>query len=378
MFFADSLRCNSDPSIGKLSLKLVERRGFLRYKARVVYFVYNTILWASEPIQMLVEAHLLGYKTGQLCGDIHYSLCNLMTAMLSGYVVGQHLDTFRKHILEFISKLQFHGMKICFNFPLLLLSQVSVLKEGLHMSSVSHVDNMPCEGEILADARAGLAVYAHGKLHHLARAYLFRKLEDATLNIDISGAIAESHHQLDPVFLFGYLFEGLTSFLLARQTSDSVESAKWIERGHAVMTKIRFWNEHSSWNWENKMLLLDAEHMFTIGEHDKAEPLYRCAIRSSREHKFVHEEAIASEHAGTFYYERGLHQTSYSCFVHSMKCFEKWGAYAVATRVGNVIKGYFGRNDNIDLLESSVDAQLEYLFASSPTQGSEKKRQHGM
>lgn len=126
------------------------------------------------------------------------------------------------------------------------------------------------------------------------------------------------------------------------------------------------------------MLLLDAEYMSTIGEYDKAEPLYRCAIRSSRGHKFVHEEAIASELAGTFYYERGLHQTSYSCFVHSMKCFEKWGAYAVATRVGNVIKGYFGSN-GIDTLESGVDAQLEYLLAPPPTtQGSEKKRQHGV
>lgn len=121
------------------------------------------------------------------------------------------------------------------------------------------------------------------------------------------------------------------------------------------------------------MLLLDAESEFTNGEFDRAGSLYDCAIQSAREHKFVHEEAIASELAGAFYHERGLHQKSFSCLVHSVKCYEMWGAFAVARRVQNDIRGYFG--DDIDQYEPGADNRLESLLAS--IKGSEKKRQHG-
>ena len=52
---------------------------------------------------------------------------------------------------------------------------------------------------------------------------------------------------------------------------------------------------------EQNVMLLEAESMFTNGDFDRAGPLYDSAIRSAREHKFIHEEAIASELAGTFY-----------------------------------------------------------------------------
>ncbi len=320
-----------------------------------------------------MEAHLLGHKAGQLSGDVHYSCTNMTVVIQTGYVAGQSFDIVQKNILNFISMLQMNCVQIFFKYPLLLLSQIMVLKGGLHMSGVAHVDNMPTEGEILAHASSGPTIFAQGKLNHLTRAFLFRKLDNASLYIDISGEFAESCHQLTPLYLFGYFIEGLTSFQLARQSNDNIESANWIERGQSVLAKMRCWSEHSQWNWENKMLLLKAESMYTKGEFKSAGPLYDDAIRSAREHKFVHEEAIASELAGIFYYEGGFRQKSYSYLAHSVKSYEEWGAHAVARRVETDMRGYFGTD--IDQLESIADASLENLFASR--QGSRKKRQEG-
>ena len=133
----------SPPPLGKLSFKLVERRGALLYKSRVTFFVYGTVFWASEPMQMLVEAHLHGHKAAQLSGDIHYGINNLLMVLVTDYVAGQSLDIVRENILDFISMLQRQGVKLFFRMALLLLSQIMVLKEGLHVSNVAHVDNLP-------------------------------------------------------------------------------------------------------------------------------------------------------------------------------------------------------------------------------------------
>jgi len=137
---------------------------------------------------------------------------------------------------------------------------------------------------------------------------------------------------------------------------------------------MQCWSEHSSWNWENKLLLLEAESVHAKGEFDRAGSFYDNAIRSAREHKFVHEEAIASELAGSFYFERGFRQKSHTCLVHSVECYEKWGAHAVARRVETVIREYFGTDVNQPVSSGGDDTSLEHVLSSS--QGYEKRRQH--
>ena len=161
LFFTFHLR------IGKLALKLVEKKGSIQYKSSVICFVYDRIIFISEPFQLIANAHLLGHRCGQQSGDFLYALTNQILAIKSDYAAGHNLDKVQKNTLEFLSVLQGHGLKIFRNFPLFLLSQIMVLKEGLHMAGVAHVDNMPQEGQILASANPGSNVSLYGKIHHL-------------------------------------------------------------------------------------------------------------------------------------------------------------------------------------------------------------------
>ncbi len=322
---------------------------------------------------MLVEAHLIGHKAGQLSGDVLYTFNNLLHAIYDDYFSGKSFDIVQKNSMDFLWKLQMQGLKIFFKLAVLLLSQIVVLREGLQMAGVAHVKNMPSEAQILSDSTSGPSISVYGKIHYLSRAFLYRLIPDSELNVDISGAVAESNHQLNPHYLMGYFFEGLASFQLARQAGCN-ESLAWIERGQSALAKMRCWSEHSLWNWENKMLLLEAESLSMNGDFDRAGSLYDNAIRSAREHKFIHEEAIASELAGTFFCERGFRQRSYSYLLHSVACYEKWGAHAVARRVETDIRGYFG--DDIDRLKSNKDSSLEYLSATITE--NERKRQIGL
>ena len=110
---------------------------------------------------------------------------------------------------------------------------------------------------------------------HLSRAFHFRCVNDASLQFDVSGAVAERHYQLNITnYLMGIFFEGLASFLLAQNSVGIEESNKWTKQGRSVMTRMQCWTEHSLWNWENKMLVLEAENFYAIGEFDQAASNY--------------------------------------------------------------------------------------------------------
>ena len=118
------------------------------------------------------------------------------------------------------------------------------------------------------------------------------------------------------------------------------------------------------------MLLLDAEKMYILGEFDRAESLYVSSIRSANENIFLHEEAIASELAGEFFYERGFRQKSSELLLHAQKCYERWGAFAVARRVETCIESKFG----LDYAQLGPIDDILQSFVSSEDGSSNKRR----
>jgi hypothetical protein len=167
-------------------------------------------------------------------------------------------------------------------------------------------------------------------------------------------------------------FEGLASFYLARQTRDIEEKVKLIEKGDNVLTKLKYWSEHSTWNWESKVVLLEAEKMYTVGNFDRASLFYERALRVSREHKFINDEAISSELAGTFFSEQLDDVKAEALLLHSVQSYKTWGALAVAKRVETYIANKYGL-DSVQRKPNSI--VLESVFTACNEDPSSKKRQ---
>ena len=70
--------------------------------------------------------------------------------------------------------------------------------------------------------------------------------------------------------------------------------------------RLRAWAAICPQNFEDRATLVDAEIARIEGQELNAERLYEAAIRSARENRFVHHEAIALELAARFYAGRGL------------------------------------------------------------------------
>jgi len=228
---------------------------------------------------------------------------------------------------------------------ILLYYQAVALRQGLHqIDAGARVDNIPTEAELFAKKDLNVNVRISSIIHKLVRAFLFRKLSSNALDeLNISETVIETKLVLRPKLCMGIFFEGLACFLYFRG-SDDIDKTKLIERGRSTLAKVRSLAEHSSWNWQNKVLLLEAMELHAMGNLDEAGPFYISSIQSAQEHKFIHEEAIASEMAGEYLFELGHQSEAYALYKHSIKCFNEWGANAVSSRVEADIQSKFGAN----------------------------------
>ena len=289
----------------------------------------------------------------QQTGDFLYSAANWHMSIMSGYFAGVSLDKIQTNMEDYITTCKSQNiLGSLMGGSILLFHRARVLKDGLCALDDKLSNNIPTEREAVQLFSNSLFLTNY-KIHQLVRAYLFRQFDDLqSLDIvDISDDVERNKQYLRGFLIFGIFFEGLASFLLARQTTRDSERSRWIEKGEYVLTKMKYWSEHSSWNWESKMVLLEAEKMYTIGSFDQASLLYDRAIRMAYEHKFVNDEAISSELAGVFFCEEGLHSIkaeglhsvkAEALLLHSVQCYKTWGALAVARLVETYIVSNFG------------------------------------
>ena len=92
------------------------------------------------------------------------------------------------------------------------------------------------------------------------------------------------------------------------------------------MYKLEARINQSTWNFENKWLLLKAEFQFCNGEFAEARDTYVNAIESAQRHKFLNEEAVAYECSGYFEVERGNKEEAIRLFRKSIECYTLWGS----------------------------------------------------
>lgn len=127
-----------------------------------------------------------------------------------------------------------------------------------------------------------------------------------------------------PVFNYVIIafYSGLTACHFGRLKQDP----NWQTKTTKHFKHIERALSHSKWNIENKQLLLLAEYHYTIDELDKAAKYYKESITSARNHKFLHEEALAAELAGHFHESQGDHTEADEMFKRAYDAYSEWGA----------------------------------------------------
>ena len=88
--------------------------------------------------------------------------------------------------------------------------------------------------------------------------------------------------------IFHYFYHGLTSFWLYR---DGQEESH-LEEGKKAIEKFEMWNKNSQCTFENKLLLLKAEHLSCSSDSSQTKATFEKSIKSARDNGFLHEQGL--------------------------------------------------------------------------------------
>lgn len=124
-------------------------------------------------------------------------------------------------------------------------------------------------------------------------------------------------------------FSGLVAFNALRGSSS--HKTNWMDIGLNAIENMEAWTKECAWNFQNKLQLLRAEYLYSIGDFDRAAVEYQLSITSARDHRFIHEEAFAYERAGLFHLKLGRKELSDSLLKQACECYQSWGAETKAS-----------------------------------------------
>eukprot|EP01082_Thalassiosira_pseudonana_P003885 g2396.t1 g2396 contig12:7857-10215(+) len=326
--------------LAKLSFRLVDNLNATACKANVNYVAQEFASWVCEPFQSIAESHLIGYAAGRQSGDALNSTLGYYFHMLNGYLSGTNLSIIRHSSGDFIRDLLRRKQQFLRNPTCLFHYQSVAFIDGLEADPTAVADgfddSLPSWEEFMLE-KGSPDHTMQCNIHQLMRLLLFRQLNEVDDIPVVLNLALEKQSSLRPILMIGIFYEGLVSFYMARRTMEK----KWRMKGEMALASMTHWSQYSQWNFLNKALLLEAEMRCFLGDFDQATKLYNDAVVASHNHRFTNEEAIASELAALFYFERKSYHEALGFFAHSVRCYEEWGASAVAKRVVSFVQSNF-------------------------------------
>eukprot|EP00985_Skeletonema_marinoi_P001074 scaffold434_cov190-Skeletonema_marinoi.AAC.5 len=300
----------------KLAVSLLDKVG-LRDSAGEVIALCTQVKTYVEPLQATLEYHHDGYAAAMASGDSSQALINTLLNCIGSFFAGSNLQRMRDRFAEAIK----------------LSAERKQLNYMLQAQQVQHsVSKLIGAGEELNYFSEGRNILASNssvvRSFHYQTAYvsfMFRSYDDMVENIEKYFAFQETTWAC---LFFAHavhaFYTGLISFWVARKSSDRQQ---WHERGEQSKLALKKWAESSRWTFEHKWYLLEAEESYYYNDFEVAELFYEKAISSAKEHKFVHEEALACELAGYFYVELRDTKKAMEHFLRAHKKYHEWGAF---------------------------------------------------
>eukprot|EP00986_Skeletonema_menzelii_P013040 scaffold7396_cov127-Skeletonema_menzelii.AAC.3 len=329
VLYGSFLACRGDILTGyryvKTAIKLAEKLS-ARSCMGGVLLVGSQVMGYVEPLQSVIDVIGRCHEYGLLEGGISDAMLSLSMIVICKFWSGAHLSLVKNTGDDTLRLMSSHSTPVWIihtlpiyrtvlamignveDVPIILGSRSDTESEferkmsetNLHLLKVVHFNKM----------YVGFMFRKYNEVKQLAVAY------DAIQQLPFSSIlISHSMH----VF-----YGGLINFWIARTTME----VTWFDRGEKAIQKMRSYAQCSLWNFENKLFLLQAEQCFYLEDFDSAKRFYDAAILSAKEHKFLHEEALACELAGHFMLESGEGEdegnSSLPYFLLAEKKYREW------------------------------------------------------
>jgi PAS domain S-box-containing protein len=308
--------------LAKLGCDLVEKHGFLGYRAKVKDATAIAAFW-THPLATAIDFVRASLRSAIETGDLTYACYGMLHIVMLLLVRNDPLDAVWREsevVIDFLHKSKFRDMEDSFVPQQRFIAAMqgrpatwSTFSDAQFEAAFeAQDDRMPCVVCWYWIAKA--------KARFLSGAYV-----EALAAAEKAKALLWSSTAHIP--LLDYYYYAALTVAAVYENGSADEQQGWRDLLTAHREQLREWAENYPPTFADKHLLVLAEIARVEKRDAEALRLYEEAIHLARENGFVQNEGLAHELAALYCLAHGLETAGYAHLRNASNCYHRWGAF---------------------------------------------------
>ncbi len=308
----------------KLGCDLVEKHGFIAYRAKA-HYAMGIVASFTHPVASAIDFMRAAFRAATEAGDLTYACYCVERSVTGPLLRNDHLASVWRESergLDFVRKAAFRDIADIVVSQQRFIATMQGRTESFSTFSDAQFDEAAFEAQ-LTDDRMTLMICWYWILKLKAR-FLSGDYADALAAADKAKArlwASGIHIQL----LDYFYYTALTVAALFEEASAD-DQTRWRDLLMAHREQLREWADENPSTFSDKHALVVAEIARLEGRDLDAMRSYEEAIRAARENGFVQNEGLAHEVAARFYAARGFETIAHAYLRNASGCYSRWGA----------------------------------------------------
>jgi PAS domain S-box-containing protein len=308
----------------KLACDLVEKHGFIAYRAKVYHATGLIGLW-TQPIANAIELQQAAFRTAIETGDLAFACYSLEHSLTDLLLRNDPLDAVWREsevALDFHREAKYGDGADIIRSQQRFIATMQGRTATFSTFSDAQFDEAAFEAQLTGDRMTLMICW-----------YWILKLKARFLSGDYAEALAAADKAKTllwaaaaQIHLLDYFYYTALTVAALYENATADEQDRWRELLTAHLEQLREWAENYPPTFGDKHALVSAEIARLEGRDLDAMRLYEEAIRAARENGFVQNEGLAAELAAQFFLKRGIEKVAHSYLRDGRYCYLRWGA----------------------------------------------------
>jgi PAS domain S-box-containing protein len=308
----------------KLACDLVEKHGFIAYRAKVHYAMGTVIFW-TQPVASAIDFNRATFRAAAETGDLTYACYSLFQFLTGLLLRNDPLDVVWRELemaLDFARKAKYSDGADMIGSQQRFIASMQGRTAAISTFSEAQFDEATFEAQLTA-----------GRIPLMVCWYWILKLKARYLSGDYVEALAAAGRAKPllsalaaQIQLLDYFHYAALTVAACYENASAGEQQGQRELLTVHQEQLREWAENFPPTFAGKYALVSAEIARLEGRDFDAMKLYEQAIQSAHENSFVQEEALALEVAARFYLARGFETFGHTYLRNARNCYDRWGA----------------------------------------------------
>mmetsp|Transcript_32764 Transcript_32764/g.60006 ORF Transcript_32764/g.60006 Transcript_32764/m.60006 type:complete len:400 (+) Transcript_32764:1475-2674(+) len=318
--------------IGKSAMSCWKKRFHATHTLPQLYDIYHGwIAFYTEPLQSCADALRQGFDVGMSLGETGTAFLNAIQHVAYSFWAGEKLHTILEKIDYYLELALLYKNEVAKGYLSIFRDMISTL---IDRSQPARKNKLTVEG--MQNASHSAAINFNGALQAFWLGYNERCHHCV-------GKVPKGSPVRGRIAGIGIVFiHGLNSFqILKKQNTAKVRA---IPREAIATLKVAASQEaeagRQSWNFRNKVRLLEAELQSFEKRNDEAKESYAAAITSARCSRFVHEQGLACELAGQHHKKNGDILRASGFFEQAKQCYADWGSQTKVDSINQQMESF--------------------------------------